>query len=81
LNIFVQSSDVVRLIVVANRYNKLPSQIVGIEDEYTAFCLDEACSYIYSKLEEGKEARWLDKEEEERKDGLSYLLDLQSTLL
>lgn len=28
-----------------------PSQIVGIDDAYTAFCFDEACSLIVTKLQ------------------------------
>lgn len=79
----MQSSDVVRLIVIANRYNKLPSEILNIQDEYTAFCLNEACAYIQYQLEkEDANPRWIDKqeEEEEKKDGLQYLLDLQYRL-
>lgn len=80
-SIFVQSSDVVRLIIVANRYNKLPSEILHIKDEYTAFCLDEACSYIHTQLEkEDSNPRWIDKQNEEKKDGLQYLMDLQYRL-
>lgn len=68
--------------MVAKRYNKLPSEILHIEDEYTAFCFDEACSYIQFKLEqEDSNPRWIDVvEEEEKKDGLQYLLDLQCRL-
>ena len=65
---------------MARKYGKLPSQIVGIEETYTAFCLDEACAYIETQLEQGKEPRWIDKEEEEKKDGLAYLLELQHRL-
>lgn len=28
-----------------------PSQIVGIDDAYTAFCFDEACALIVTKLQ------------------------------
>lgn len=28
----------------------LPSQVMGIEDEYTAFCFNEACALIVSRL-------------------------------
>lgn len=28
-----------------------PSQIVGIDDVYTAFCFDEACALIVTKLQ------------------------------
>lgn len=28
---------------------------MGIEDEYTAFCFDEACAFIVSKLRDDEE--------------------------
>ena len=28
----------------------LPSQVMGIEDEYTAFCFNEACALIITRL-------------------------------
>ncbi|MCL2461430.1 MAG: hypothetical protein FWF44_02090 [Defluviitaleaceae bacterium] len=43
-------------------YRERPSGIVGIEDEYTAFCFDEACGFILGKMREkgAKEPRWKD---------------------
>lgn len=35
-------------------YKKLPSELIGIEDEYTAFCLNEACMLIQVKIENGE---------------------------
>lgn len=31
-----------------------PSELLGIDDEYTAFCFDEACSFIISEIKDGK---------------------------
>lgn len=31
-----------------------PSEIMDIEDAYTAFCFDEACAFIISQLRDGK---------------------------
>lgn len=28
---------------------------MGIDDDYTAFCFDEACAYIVTQLKDGKE--------------------------
>ena len=36
-------------------YHKTPSELVGIEDEYTGFCLNEACAYIQAKIENGED--------------------------
>ena len=35
-------------------YSERPSRLLAIEDEYTSFCLDEACAYIYAEIEQGK---------------------------
>ena len=40
---------------MVNIYNVLPSQILGIADEYTAYCLNEACAVIRYKIENGEE--------------------------
>ena len=32
-----------------------PSEIMGISDEYTAFCFDEACAFIIQQIKDGKE--------------------------
>lgn len=31
-------------------YKVRPSTLFGILDPYTAYCLDEACGYIYAKM-------------------------------
>ena len=36
-------------------YRIRPSEILGIVDTYTAYCLDEACAYITSKIQKGEE--------------------------
>lgn len=36
-------------------YKKLPSELLGIEDCYTAYCFNEACTYIIARLEKGEE--------------------------
>lgn len=40
---------------MANVYKCRPSTLVGICDPYTAFCFDEACTYIVRQIEDGKE--------------------------
>lgn len=32
-----------------------PSEIMGIRDNYTAFCFDEACAFIVKQIKDGKE--------------------------
>lgn len=30
-----------------------PSELMGLNDEYTAFCFDEACAFIIDKIKDG----------------------------
>ena len=39
-------------------YQERPSNILGIDDEYTSFCFDEACAYIMSKIDDGKKPKF-----------------------
>lgn len=43
-------------------YRIRPSEIVGIVDVYTAFCFDEACAYITSRIKDGEEPNFTVKE-------------------
>lgn len=62
-------------------YNKLPSELLNICDEYTAYCLNEACAYILTEMKNGKEPKWFDKKKEDKiENGLQYLLSLQQNL-
>lgn len=36
-------------------YQKTPSELLGLSDEYTSYCLNEACAYIISKIDNGEE--------------------------
>jgi len=40
---------------MSKQYRRRPSEFFPELDEYTAYCLDEACAYIISQLEDGKE--------------------------
>lgn len=35
-------------------YYKRPSEIIFLKDEYTAYCFDEACAYISSRIKDGE---------------------------
>nr|DAH73226.1 MAG TPA: hypothetical protein [Caudoviricetes sp.] len=39
---------------MAQRYRCRPSEILNIPEEYDAFCFDEACAYISSRIEDGE---------------------------
>lgn len=39
---------------MSKKFKVRPSEILEIEDAYTAYCFDEACVYILSKVENGE---------------------------
>ena len=43
---------------MARMYQERPSNILGIDDEYTSFCFDEACAYIMSKIDNGENPKF-----------------------
>ena len=43
-------------------YHSRPSKLLGIDDEYTAYCLDEACALIISKIDNDEEPKFNKKE-------------------
>ena len=44
---------------MARMYQERPSNIIGIDDEYTSFCFDEACAYIMSKIDNGENPKFV----------------------
>ena len=54
-NHFVKSKSVLDLIAQSKIYGRTPAELLFIEDEYTAFCLNQACAYIRCKIEEKEE--------------------------
>lgn len=44
---------------MAQRYGKTPAEILRIEDPYTAYCFDEACAVIASKMDEGEKPNFV----------------------
>ena len=46
---------------MARMYQERPSNILGIDDEYTSFCFDEACTYIMSKIDNGENPKFVVK--------------------
>lgn len=44
-----------------------PSELLGIDDLYTAFCFDEACAYIIKRISQDEDEPILKKREKEGK--------------
>lgn len=49
-------------------YHSRPSKILGIDDEYVAYCLDEACALIISKIDSDEKPKF-DKKEKKKENG------------
>ena len=47
---------------MSQRYSERPSVLLRIEDEYDAYCLDEACALIMKHLDEKEEPMFTKKE-------------------
>lgn len=47
---FVRSKRVINLVRMCETYKERPSTLMGITDEYLAFCLDEAITLLISRL-------------------------------
>ena len=52
-----RSSEILDVIAVAKTFKTTPSDILGIDEEetYIRYCIDEACTYIYNKMQPDKE--------------------------
>lgn len=61
-------------------YKIRPSEILGIVDVYTAFCLDEACAYITSKIKNGEEPDFNIQKESLEKRHYSSLRDMYNSM-
>lgn len=42
-------------------YGERPSDIIGIEDDYTRYCFDEAVAYIISRIKDGENPNFIVK--------------------
>lgn len=54
----MKSHRIQSVLLMSKRYGRPPSQLLGIEDEYTAFCFDEACCSFMTRLEEGENPQY-----------------------
>lgn len=54
MNPFVQSEQILNVIAMSKLYKERPSDIIGIKDDYTRYCFDEAAAYIISRIKDGE---------------------------
>ena len=56
---------------MSKKYKARPSDIIGLYDDYQRFCFDEACIYLMTALDEGKQLKF-DAEITENKSQTHY---------
>ncbi len=62
LSPFVGGEALLSLLGMIKRYGQRPSTIIGVDDPYAAYCLDEACMYILCRIEaDGRLPRSLER--------------------
>ncbi|WP_413927318.1 hypothetical protein [Clostridioides sp. ES-S-0005-03] len=56
-------------------YNKMPSEILRIKDEYTSFCFDEACIFLVDAIKNDKKLKFEDDKNKvvEKKDRKTFV--------
>ena len=53
---------------MSKQYGCLPSQILGIEDNYTAFCFNEACCEIMLRIQNDEKPIYIEDREQKQKE-------------
>lgn len=52
-----KSRKIINVISTAKTFGCRPSDILGIEDDdiYARYCIDEACTYLYNRMQPNKD--------------------------
>lgn len=61
------------VIAIAKAYNCRPSDIVDVDNSYTAFCFDRACLYIQQTIEEKKPLYFPEDEGKRKQQGNDFI--------
>lgn len=64
--------------MMAKMYHKLPSEILRIDDEYTAFCFDEASANIMAHIQSGEEPIWIEERKEQHYSSFTEMMNKRS---
>lgn len=57
-------------------YNCRPSEVMKLDDEYTAFCFDEACALIMIQLQKGETPNYTTGKKKQKKVHYTNFKDL-----
>ena len=67
------------MIIMAKRYNKRPSEIMNIDNDYLAYCFDEVALYFEVQATDDKghinwnRIRWKDDKKKSNKDLMDFI--------
>lgn len=65
-----------QVIIMANKYGKRPSEMLGIDNDYLAYCFDEVALFLEAQATDDKgqvnwnRIRWKDEGKKESNKGL-----------
>lgn len=68
-----------QVIIMAKRYNKRPSEILSIDNDYLAYCFDEAALYLEAEATDDKgqvnwnRIRWKGERKKSNKDLIEFI--------
>lgn len=63
----MKTPEILNVLRMAKEYNQRPSAIINLDNDYEAYCFDEACLYLYQALKDGKELHFAGVKEETKK--------------
>lgn len=55
MSLFVKTKRLLQLINMSELYRCRPSELLCVHEEYAAWCLDEACMFVRTKIDDGEE--------------------------
>lgn len=50
----MKNQQILSVINTSITFGVLPSEVMRLEDNYAAYCFDEACAYMYKQIQDGK---------------------------
>ena len=68
-----------QVIILANKYHKRPSEILGIDNDYLAYIFDETALYLEAEATDDKgqvnwnRIRWKDEKKKLNKDLIEFI--------
>ena len=55
----MKTRNVENVIAIAKEFGCLPSEVMSIKDEYTAYCFNEACINVLMRIKNKETPHWI----------------------